>query len=95
MQLSSVFLTEVFQSSFIALAETEDERRKETIEYSKDPLFTLKPDMLDIHIDELFEEYLDKVFGNNSRPDKDDFINSLSNENASFLLPCFYRSWLV
>lgn len=46
LQFSTLFLTEQFQFSYIALA-APDEARAETKEYSKDILFTLNPEVLD------------------------------------------------
>ena len=94
LQLSSVFLTEIFETSFIALAAPE-EKRLEMKEYSKDPLFTLKPETLELLTEPMFDEFLDTLFGNESRPERSDFIDKLSLDFAQYLLPSFLRTLIL
>ena len=61
------------------------------MEYSKDPLFLLKPEKLDSLTETMFEEFLDKFFGTETRPAKDEFINKLSNDFSHYLLPSYHR----
>ncbi len=94
LQLSTIFLTEEFQISYIALAAPE-EARAETKEYSKDLLFTLKQETLDSITTSIFEDFLDTVFGTQTRPDRAEFIGKLSFEFAQFLLPSYLRSLVL
>lgn len=93
-QLSSIFLTEIFKQTFIALALPE-EKRVEIKEYSRDPLFNLKQEKLDTVTDRIFDDFLEEVFGNNTRPSKEEFIDKLSNDHAEFLVPSCLRSRIL
>lgn len=55
-----------------------EEARAETKEYSRDLLFTLKPETLESMVNEIFEDFLDTVFVTQTRPDRDEFIGKLS-----------------
>ncbi|CDW86989.1 UNKNOWN [Stylonychia lemnae] len=94
LQLCTLFLTEQFQASYIALAAPE-EARAETLEYSRDILFTLQPETLESMVADIFEDFLDQVFVTETRPSKDEFIGKLSNEFAKFLLPCYIRGIVI
>lgn len=61
LQLCTLFLNDQFMDSYIAFAPPE-EARAETKEYSKDLLFTLKPETLESLSEQVFEDFLDTVF---------------------------------
>lgn len=94
LQLCTLFLTEQFQASYIAYAAPQ-EARAETKEYSKDLLFTLKPEALDAVTQEVFEDFLDTVFVTETRPSKEEFIDKLSMEFAHYLHPSYVRSLVL
>eukprot|EP00347_Sterkiella_histriomuscorum_P012085 403369949 len=94
LQLCTLFLTEQFTASYIALAAPE-EARAETKEYSRDILFTLKPEILEQLTDQIFEDFLDTLFVTQTRPDRDEFIGKLSLEFAQYLVPSFIRGLVL
>ena len=64
-------MIEQFQLCYLNLAITPDEVRDDVEKYSKGPFFNVKAEDLEKISDVMFEDFLNDVFGDNSRLDRD------------------------
>lgn len=69
--------------------------RDDVEKYSKGPFFNVKPEDVEKISDIMFEEFLNDVFDENSRLDRDKFIDLLSLEKSDYLTPCFLREMVM
>jgi len=94
LDLSSLFIVSLFQE-YVNSGHILKQEDTKLLNRSKDPLFNLQQVTLDSLKEELFDDFLQAIFGEQPGLDKESFVTSLVKINNKYLTASFIRHLII